>query len=61
MLCAEGGFNELDQISVPGAKAVTVWDVQGEITFFQGDITHQSLNHCHYSVLMWDTQTPEYK
>lgn len=24
MLCAEGGFNELDQISVPGAKAVTV-------------------------------------
>lgn len=26
MLCAEGGFNELDQISVPGAKAVTVWD-----------------------------------
>lgn len=35
--------------------------VQGEITFFQGDITHQSLNHCHYSVLMWITQTPEYK
>lgn len=35
--------------------------VQGEITFFQGDITHQSLNHCYYRVLMWITQTSEYK
>lgn len=61
MLCAEGVLMSLTRSVFLEPRLWLYGMVQGEITFFQGDTAHQSLNHCHYSVLMWDTQTPEHK
>lgn len=61
MLCADRVLMSLTRSVLLEPRLWLCGMAQGEITFFQGDITHQSLKHCHYSVLMWDTQTPEYQ